>query len=208
MGKGLFISFEGVEGTGKTTQARLLFEHLKDKGREAVLTKEPGGTAIGARIREVLLSEEHSKMGDLTELLLYCADRAQHVRELINPALEAGGVVITDRYSDSTRAYQGAARGLEPELLAALDSAATGGLLPDVTLLLDLEPSEGLRRNREAQKSDRLEQEALEFHERVREAFLDIARHEPGRVKLLDASGTVDEVHARVLAALGGLLRL
>lgn len=205
--KGLFISFEGIEGTGKSTQARLLRDWFEGRGREAVLTREPGGTEIGKGIRHALLSEEHGEMDPVTELLLYAADRRQHMKEIILPAVEGGLVVITDRFSDSTTAYQGHARGLDAELLESLDEAATGGRKPDLTLLLDMEVLEGLRRNRDAEKSDRLEQEDVEFHERVREGFLRIQKGEPDRIKLIDATGAVEEVHARVIEAVEEFLK-
>jgi len=204
--KGLFISFEGIEGTGKSTQARLLRDWLEGQGREAVLTREPGGTEIGKAIRQVLLSREHDAMDPVAELLLYAADRRQHVREIIKPALDAGLVVITDRFSDSTMAYQGHARGLDIELLESLDEAATGGLKPGLTLLLDLDVREGLSRNREANKVDRFELEEVEFHEAVREGFLRIQRSAPERVKVIDASASVDEVHAKVIEAVKQVL--
>jgi dTMP kinase len=199
--KGLFISFEGIEGTGKSTQARLLRDWLEGQGREAVLTREPGGTEIGKSIRQVLLNREHDAMDPVAELLLYAADRRQHISEVVKPSLDAGLVVITDRFSDSTMAYQGHARGLDIELLESLDEAATGGLKPALTLLLDLDVREGLTRNRDANKVDRFELEEVEFHEAVREGFLRIQRSAPDRVKLIDASGEVEGVHARVVEA-------
>jgi dTMP kinase len=205
--KGQFISFEGIEGTGKSTQARLLRDWFEGQRREAVLTREPGGTEIGKGIRQALLSEEHGAMDPVTELLLYAADRKQHMREVILPALEGGLVVITDRFSDSTSAYQGHARGIDIELIDSLDEAATGGTKPGLTLLLDMEVLEGLKRNRDADKSDRLELEDVEFHERVREGFLRIQRGEPERIKLIDATGAVEEVHARVIEAVKEFLK-
>lgn len=205
--KGLFISFEGIEGTGKSTQARLLRDWLETEGTEAVLTREPGGTEIGESIRQVLLDKDHAKMNPVTELLLYAADRKQHMAEEIVPSLERGLVVITDRFSDSTRAYQGHARGLDAKLIDDLDRAATGGTKPDLTLLLDMDVRAGLSRNRKANKSDRLELEEVAFHEKVREGFIEIQRAEPERVKLIDATGTVDEVHARVVEAVKEFLK-
>jgi dTMP kinase len=152
------------------------------------------------------LSREHDAMDAVAELLLYAADRRQHLKEVVLPSLEAGLVVITDRFSDSTLAYQGHARGLDIDLLDSLDEAATGGRKPDLTLLLDMDVREGLTRNRDANKVDRLELEDVEFHEAVREGFLRIQRGEPERIKLIDATGTVDEVHARVTEAVKGFL--
>ena len=205
--KGVFISFEGIEGTGKSTQARLLRDWLEGEGMEVVLTREPGGTEIGKGIIKLLLSEEHCAMDPVTELFLYAADRRQHIKEIVLPSLEQGLVVITDRFSDSTRAYQGSARGLDLKLLDVLDGAATGGLKPDLTLVLDLVVREGLLRNQNANKRDRLELEDVAFHERVRAGFLDIQRAEPERVRLIDATGTVEDVHAKVLEVVKEFLK-
>lgn len=205
--KGVFISFEGIEGTGKSTQARLLRDWLEAEGIEAVLTREPGGTGIGKKIRQVLLDTDHGGMDPVTELLLYSADRRQHMTEEILPSTGKGLAVITDRFSDSTRAYQGQARGIDSRVLDEIDELATGGIKPDLTILLDMDVREGLSRNRSANKTDRLELEEISFHERVRKAFLDIQRAEPERVKLIDATGTVEEVHARVVGVVKEFLR-
>lgn len=205
--KGLFISFEGIEGTGKTTQASLLAEYLKARGQDVLLTEEPGGTQIGKRIREVLLNVEHVEMDSLTELLLYNASRAQHIHELILPALKAGKVVITDRFSDSTAAYQGYGRGIDLELLKSLDNIATGGFRPDLTCLLDLDAETGLRRNRGANKIDRLELEDIDFHKRVKDGFLKLAGKEPWRIRVIDASGNVNDIQDRVRETVEGFLK-
>jgi dTMP kinase len=197
-GAGMFISFEGIEGSGKTTQALLLTEFLSSRGYRTFLTREPGGTAIGDRIRELLLDPEHREMTPMTELLLYEAARAQHLREGILPALQEGLIVITDRFSDSTTAYQGYGRCLDAAAIAVLDAVATGGEKPDLTILLDLPVERGVTRNREVKKTDRLEMEEEEFHERVRGGFLEIAAADPQRVKVVDASGTVEAVSRRV----------
>jgi dTMP kinase len=199
--KGLFISFEGIEGTGKTTQARLLAEYLSDRGLSAVLTEEPGGTSIGLRIREVILRVEHTEMHSLTELLLYNADRCQHIHELVLPSINSGKIVITDRFSDSTLAYQGFGRGIDMELIWALDRIVTGGLKPDLTLLLDIDVEAGLRRNKGANKVDRIELEEIAFHEKVRAGFLELARREPGRIIPIDASGGIEETKAEIVSA-------
>jgi dTMP kinase len=204
---GVFISMEGIEGTGKSTQARMLSENLRSRGMEVMLTHEPGGTVISQRIREVLLLPEHKGMDPVTELLLYAAARRQHVAEVILPALRGGQVVVTDRFSDSTRAYQGHARGIDMEIIEALERMATGGLRPELTVLLDIEAKEGLSRNRGANKVDRLELEDLEFHEKVREGYLAIERAEPERVKLISALGSVEEVQERVVGAVTGFLK-
>jgi dTMP kinase len=199
--KGVFISFEGIEGSGKSTQARLLSDFLKTKGIDSVLTQEPGGTPIGAEIRQLLLSTKHTRMDSVTELLLYAASRRQHIKEVIIPALEKGLVVITDRFSDSTKAYQGYGRGLSLELIDSLDRTATGGLKPDLTLLLDIDVKSGLQRNRKANKMDRLELEEITFHEKVRNGYLAIQKAEPERIKLLDASDSIEQVHNAVTDA-------
>jgi len=192
--KGIFISFEGIEGTGKTTQAGFLAERLEAEGRDVFLTYEPGGTVVGKKIREVLLEPDHRELSHVAELLLYNADRAQHLAEKIVPALGQGKVVITDRFSDSTVAYQGYGRGIDLSLILSIDKISTGGLRPDLTILFDLEAETGLRRNKKMNKVDRLELEDIEFHKRVKDGFLKIAETEPARIKIIDASRPVEEV--------------
>jgi len=199
--RGLFISLEGVEGTGKSTQAGMLSEALMASGLKTILTAEPGGTVLSDKVRSLLLDVSHKGMDHMTELLLYSAARKQHLAELIIPSLESGFSVITDRFSDSTMAYQGYGRGIDLGLIEKLDSMVTGSTRPDLTLLLDLEVKEGLRRNRDASKVDRLELEDQEFHERVREGFLRISRMEPRRVAVIDASQGVDKVHRAIMEA-------
>ncbi len=196
--KGIFISLEGIEGTGKTTQARLLSERLVEKGYEVMLTQEPGGTVIGNRIREILLHVDHREMSYMTELLLYNAARAQHLSEKILPALNQGKVVITDRFTDSTIAYQGYGRGIDIELLKSIDLIATGGIRPDLTILFDLDVETGLQRNKGINKVDRLELEEIEFHKKVREGYLKIAEAEPDRIKTVDASLPLKDVSEKV----------
>jgi dTMP kinase len=192
--KGIFISFEGIEGTGKSTQAKLLQQSLPGLGYEVILTEEPGGTLISLRIREILLSVDHTNMKPLTELLLYNAARAQHIEEVILPALNRGAVVITDRFTDSTFAYQGYGRNIDLNLLESIDKIATNGLRPDITILLDLDVETGLKRNRRINKTDRLELEDVEFHERVRKGYHELAAKEPERIKVLDASVGIEEL--------------
>ena len=193
-----FLTFEGMEGCGKSTQAQRLCAGLP---RDTLLTCEPGGTPLGESIRELLLEPSRGNMSPVSEALLYLADRAQHVAEVIRPALEAGRTVISDRYVDSTLAYQGYGRGLPMDLLRAVAELATGGLTPDLTLFLDVPVTLGLERVGKRGRHDRLESERLEFHERVRRGYLDLIAHEPRRWVLIDGEGSEDEVAARVEAA-------
>jgi dTMP kinase len=202
---GTFITFEGIDGSGKSTQLRLLGNFLRANGCDALLTREPGGTSVGIRLRAVLL-DAMEEVDPLTELLVYAADRAQHVRLLVRPALAAGRLVISDRYADATVAYQGAGRGFSPELISQIVQLATEGLKPDLTLLFDLPIEESTSRTarRSNGKSstrvsrDRLDIEKADFHARVRDAYLQIARAEPERVKLIDTSGPVEQTQERL----------
>jgi len=195
---GLFVAFEGGEGAGKSTQARRLAAALTARGYDVVVTFEPGATAVGRKIRDVLLDPANSDMAPRTEAMLYAADRAQHVQEILRPALERGAVVITDRYVDSSLAYQGAGRELDPHEIRRLSRWATDGLYPDLTVLLDVPPEVGLARA--TGPGDRLEAEAMAFHERVRQSFLDLARRGRDRYLVLDVSEQdPDEVHTLVL---------
>ncbi len=205
--KGIFISFEGIEGTGKSTQCRLLAGYLRQQGMGVTETAEPGGTNISLRIREILLSLDSREMRPVTELLLYNAARVQHIEEVILPALQRGEIVVTDRFSDSTIAYQGYGRDLDLELIASLDRIATDRLRPDLTILLDIDVETGLRRNRAAGKTDRLELEEISFHEKVRRGFINLAASEPDRVKLVDCSGSVDEVHRMTVGIVTDFLK-
>lgn len=197
--KGKFITFEGIEGCGKSTQIELFAEYLRSKGHKVLVTREPGGTEIGDQIREILLHPGNTSISPKTELLLYAAARAQHVEEKILPALKAGNAVLSDRYADATTAYQGAARNLPPDILKQLHLIATGNLVPDITFLLDLPAEVGLNRaksrNEEEGHEDRFENERIEFHEKVREGYLAVAKAEPDRVIVIDAAGTVEETY-------------
>jgi dTMP kinase len=194
---GVFVTLEGGDGVGKSTQQALLADWLRSRGREVVLTREPGGTELGAEIRRLVLHGEH--VAPRAEALLYAADRAHHVETVVRPALAAGAVVLADRYIDSSVAYQGAARSLGTDEVRDLSVWATRGLTPDVTLLLDLDPAVGAAR-REGHP-DRLERAGDTFHDRVREQFLAIAAAEPDRVVVVDASLGIEDVHARARAA-------
>jgi dTMP kinase len=202
---GTFITFEGIDGSGKSTQLRLVSNHLKELGCEPLLTREPGGTTIGLRLRAALLDAEEM-VDPLTELLVFAADRAQHVRRVLRPALEEGRVVISDRYADATVAYQGAGRGFEPGLVSEIVCLATEGLVPDLTLLFDVPVLESTkrttRRSNARNKLDRLDIEHTDFHERVRKAYLQIAEKEPDRVKVIETSGAVETTQERVKSIL------
>jgi dTMP kinase len=194
--RGLFIALEGGEGAGKTTQARLLAIWLREQGYDVITTREPGATKVGMRLRAVLLDTAHAGLSARAETLLYAADRAEHVASVINPALDRGAVVVTDRYVDSSLAYQGAGRKLPAAEVARVNQWATGGLVPDLTVLLDMPPAHGL--GRRARSADRLEAEPLDFHERVRSGFLALARAEPQRYLVLDASRPAAELSTEI----------
>ncbi|HJQ32865.1 MAG TPA: dTMP kinase [Pyrinomonadaceae bacterium] len=197
-----FITFEGIDGCGKSTQLRMLASELRLRGREVVVTREPGGTPLGARVRQLVLDSEE-QVDPLAELLLYAADRAQHVRALVRPALDSGHVVLSDRYADATVAYQGAGRGFPDEIISQLVALATGGLMPDLTLIFDLPVEESQRRaahrSDRGDKKDRLDAEDAAFHTRVRDAYLRIAAADPQRVRIVDASGSVQETQSQVM---------
>jgi len=202
---GLFITLEGGDGTGKSTQAALIGDWFTAKGREVVFTREPGGTDLGNELREIVL---HSRghIAPRAEALLYAADRAHHVATVVRPALERGAVVIQDRYLDSSVAYQGAGRVLDPDEVRHVSMWATEGLVPDVTVVLDLDPAISRDRLNAANKQfDRLEAEALEFHTRVRDAYLTMAAAEPTRFLVIDATLDRDVIRDAIIARLGQL---
>jgi dTMP kinase len=190
-----FVTFEGIEGSGKSTQARRLAAEV---GQRLLLTHEPGATNLGQAIRAWLLDRSRTPVAPWTELLLFCADRAQHVDEVIRPALAHGQIVIADRFSDSTLAYQGYGRGLDLKTVRSLCQAAEQGLRPQLTLLFDLPVTTGLARAGRRGQADRMEAESIEFHERVRQGFLDLARQEADRFVVLDALASADEIAMRV----------
>lgn len=199
MKKGFFVTIEGCEGVGKSTLLRGLEEYLEIAGRDAVFTREPGGTEVAERIRAVILDPENAAMTPTAELLLYAAARAQHTEEKIIPAVRDGKLVICDRYSDSTLAYQSYARGLDRGECLAADEIARRGIKPDLTVFLDLSPERGFARKGGADKGDRLEREKIDFHERVYAGFRAIAESDPDRVVAVDASKSREEVLAAVV---------
>lgn len=204
MAPGVFVTFEGIEGSGKSTQLRRLAAHLEKKGIPHLVTREPGGTPLADEVRSLLLSPRDETVFPETELLLYEAARAQHVRGAILPALEAGKTVLCDRFHDATTAYQAHARGLDGGTVELLNRFAAGGLVPDLTLLFDLSPETGFSRLAgRGRTTDRMERESLAFHRRVREGYLLLLDAHPGRVVRIDAALPEGEVFLRVLEATG-----
>ncbi len=211
---GLFLTFEGVDGCGKSTQMRLLVDRLREAGHDVVDTVEPGGTSVGGQIRRILLDTANREIAPVTELLLYFASRAQNVEECIRPALDRRQIVVSDRYTDSTLVYQGVARGLGAGVVADLHRIACGGLDPDLTLVLDIDPETGLRRAhaRNSTLADddagqtRMDEQSAAFYARVRDGYLDLARREPARVRLIDAGRPIQAVAADIWTAVAPAL--
>ncbi len=202
----MFITLEGIEGSGKTTQLDNIIKFMSDRHYEYVVTREPGGTEIGKKIRAILLSPDTKNLNSLTELLLYAADRAQHVKEVIIPSLESGKTVICDRFFDATTAYQGFARGLDMEQIKKLNEIILGSLKPDITLLFDLPPETGLKRawtqinsGGRSESETRFEKEMISFHEKVRKGYLKIAKTEHERFHVIDASKNVNQVKKAII---------
>lgn len=206
----MFITFEGIEGAGKTTQVKRLHAFLIKKGYESIITREPGGTKIGGQIRTILLDPKNSTMKPLTELLLYSADRAQHINEIIKPALSKNKIILCDRYFDATMVYQGVTRGINTELVKKLHEMIFDNLKPDITFLLDLAPELGLQRawkdiNNGSRKNNetRFENENLAFHEKIRAGYLNLADNEPERFCIIDASKDQDRIYQSIIDSLG-----
>lgn len=199
--KGKLITLEGVEGSGKSTQAELLGEYLQQEGYEVIITHEPGDTEVGKKIRQILLDPHHNNLSSKAELLLYEADRAQHVNQVIKPALEAGKVVISDRYFDATLAYQGYARDIDKSVVSTLNQIAVNSAIPDLTLLLDIDPELSLQRANQVTaqegREDRIEAEKLSFHRQVRRGYLALAEQEE-RIKVIDAQQPVKEIFSQI----------
>jgi dTMP kinase len=212
--KGMFITFEGIEGSGKSTQIALLANYLTAKGVRYVLTREPGGTPIGDQVRKILLDPMNRSLDPAAELLLYAASRAQHLREVILPALANNTAVLCDRFSDATLAYQGYGRGLDIGTIRSLDRIVTAGMRPDLTILFDIEAASGIARARGRNNSRGLEAEArfeneeLAFHERVRQGYLTLVRQEPDRIRIVDASPPAEVVQAKVRQVVEERLRI
>ena len=205
----MFITLEGIEGSGKTTQIKNIVEFLENKGYDCVVTREPGGTKIGEKIRSILLDPENRNMEPACELLLYFSDRVQHIKELINPALSEGKTIICDRFFDATLVYQGYARGLSIDLIIKLHQMIAYGLKPDITILLDLLPEIGLSRAWEqidngssSGGETRFEKETLLFHEKIRAGYLELARLEPKRFRIIDASKSENQVKQQIINVL------
>jgi len=203
--KGKFITFEGADGSGKTTQIEMIKKYLEEKGYECLLTREPGGSNLGNKIREILLHYD-GEVDSLCELLLYMADRAQHVNTIIRPALERGQIVLCDRYTDSSVAYQGYARGLDVEKIIELNKIATENLEPDLTIVFDVETETAIKRVGEIK--DRLEQEGIEFHKKLRKGYLELAKRFPQRIKVINANLSIEEVFSQVVNALKDSMKM
>ena len=205
--RGKFITIEGTDGSGKSTQIELLMDYLRKKGADVIFTREPGGTQISEKIREIILDVDNSEMTGITEALLYAAARSQHVEEKIIPAIGAGKIIICDRFVDSSIAYQGAARGLGAEKIMGINEAALHGIMPDMTLFFDLSPEKGILRKKNERALDRLEKEKMDFHEKVYEGYKNLCKKYPERIKPIDADRSIDEVHSEVIEVIDGLLK-
>lgn len=196
MTRGLFITFEGADGCGKTTQIELLDKYLKEKGRQTLLTREPGAKGLGVKLREILLNYD-GEVSPQCESFLFLADRAQHVDCIIKPALKDGVVILCDRHTDSTVAYQGYGRGLDLDRINMLNDVATGGLKPDLTIVFDVDVETSMKRV--GKEKDRMESAGVDFFNKVRRGYLEIAKKEPGRVKVINSSDTIENIHKKVV---------
>lgn len=196
MMQGLFITFEGPDGCGKTTQMKLLAEYLEKKGEEVVLTREPGGKGLGEKVREILLNYD-GEVSDRCESFLFLADRAQNIDIIVNPAVKAGKIVLCDRHIDSTVAYQGYGRGLDIERINMLNNLATNGKKPDLTFVFDVDVETSMKRV--GKEKDRMESAGIDFHNRVRQGYLELAKQEPNRIKVIDATKSIEEIHDEVI---------
>ena len=204
--EGIFITIEGGDGSGKSTQIDLLMTYFDAQGYEVLLTREPGGTVISEKIREIILDKDHMEMADMTEALLYAASRAQHVQEFIIPNVKKGKVVICDRYVDSSVVYQGYARGLGIDAVEAINHYATLGLTPNLTILLDLPPEIGLARKKSQQALDRLELASDDFHVKVNEGYRVLAKRHPERILPVDATKSIEDIHQVIIKAIKAII--
>ncbi len=204
MKKGLFITFEGADGCGKTTQLKLAAEYLQEKGQSVLITREPGAKGLGEKLRDILLNYD-GIVSDRCESFLFLADRAQHIDTIVLPAVDAGKIVLCDRHIDSTAAYQGYGRGQDLEQINSLNMIATNNRKPDLTIVFDIDADTSMQRVGE--QKDRMESAGIEFFNRVRDGYLKIAQNEPDRVKVLDASKSIDEIHRDVIKLINSLLR-
>ena len=196
--KGVFISFEGPDGSGKSTQVKMLYSYLLEKGYPVVLTREPGGTPISEDIRKIILDPSNTEMDGMTEALLYAAARAQHVAQLIKPSVEEGKIVLTDRFMDSSIAYQGYGRDLGDKI-RIINEYAVAGMHPDLTFFLDIDPEEGLKRAKHREELDRLEKESLDFHKKVYEGYLALSKIYKDRYVIIDASASVEDISKKII---------
>ena len=196
MTQGLFITFEGPDGCGKTTQMNLLAQYFEKKGKKVVLTREPGGKGLGEKVREILLNY-NGEVSDRCESFLFLADRAQNIDIIVKPAVEKGEIVLCDRHIDSTVAYQGYGRGLDLNEINILNNLATGGKKPDLTLVFDVDVETSMKRV--GKEKDRMESAGIDFHNRVRNGYLELAKQEPTRINVLDATKTIEEIHEKVI---------
>lgn len=203
---GLFITMEGTDGSGKTTQIKLLEEYLLNKGYKVVCTREPGGTPISEKIREIIIDKNNSEMTDMTEALLYAAARAQHVSQVILPTLKEGGIVISDRFVDSSIVYQGFARSIGERLIKNINKYAIEDLEPDITFFLKLRPEDGLKRKKAQSELDRLEAEKFSFHQRVYDGYVRLSKRCKNRIQVIDALKNVDEIHTEIINGINSLL--
>ncbi len=204
---GLFITMEGTDGAGKTTQINMLRDYFINKGYKVVCTREPGGTPISEKIREIILDKNNGEMCDITEALLYAAARAQHVRDVILPALNEGGVVISDRFLDSNLVYQGFARSMGERLIKNINRYAVGDLEPDITFFLKLKPEDGIARKEKQAELDRMEAESFNFHQRVYDGYVHLSRKNKSRIKTIDALMSVEDIHNAIVEGVEKLLK-
>jgi dTMP kinase len=204
--KGLFITVEGMDGSGKTTQIKLMEKYLVEKGMTVVLTREPGGTNISEWIRSIILDARNTEMGHITEMLLYASARAQLVAQVIKPALQKGSIVICDRFIDSSYVYQGFGRGIGIKTVENVNRIALDGIEPDITYFFDLKPEIALKRRMAATESDRIENEKMEFHNKVYEGYLKLAEIFPERIRAINSTGTIDDIFNKVKVQLDDLL--